>query len=190
LPHPMTTDRLMRPARATCGSASCDAAKVEDAAAVFKRVGTPGFIAPELFRNAGVKSVIPRWRQDQSGLTDEGALTVTKIDVFSFGMLISTALTGTNPFRGDTVEATMHNNAELTYYPDIHFGKDQVNIISEALRSLLSALCAPDPRKRLSASEASAHPWLLAASKYEYKVAIRHSCSRTSFQDEQRVSDS
>merc|ERR1719487_1363678 len=91
------------------------------------------------------------------------ALDITKIDVFSFGLLISTVLTGRNPFQGESLADTYRNNAMLKYDPGIHFG--EVKIISEALRSLLISLCAPDPCKRYSASEASSHPWFFTRRK-------------------------
>jgi hypothetical protein len=121
--------------------------------------GSPGFIAPELFddRNAGAPAE----------LTAEGALTSTKIDVFSFGLLLSTVLVGTNPFQGETQAATYRNNAELNYNPGMHFGG--VNTVSDALRSLLSSICAPDPRQRCLATEASSHPWF-----FQGRMRITH----------------
>jgi serine/threonine protein kinase len=113
------------------------------------RGGTPGYMAPELFRDSPYT-----W---PSQLTPESSINITKIDVFSFGLVISTMLTGANPFHGDTYAATYRNNAELKYDPGLHFG--EVNIISAALRSLLCSLCERDPCKRYSAAEAASHPW-------------------------------
>jgi serine/threonine protein kinase len=107
------------------------------------RCGSPGYIAPELF-------------QEPLGAS-QSALNCTKIDVFSFGLLISTMLTGKNPFHGKTLTETYRNNAELKYDPGIYFG--EWNLVSAAIRSLLCSVCAPDPSKRYSASEAASHPW-------------------------------
>jgi serine/threonine protein kinase len=126
-----------------------EAVKIGKAMTLSSRCGSPGFIAPELFREHVELADLE--------MTAEGALTITKIDVFSFGMLISTVLTGRNPFRGETHADTYRNNAELSYDPGLHFRA--VNTISDQLRSLLTGVCAPDPRMRYSASEASAHPW-------------------------------
>jgi serine/threonine protein kinase len=109
------------------------------------RCGSPGYLAPELFH------------ETPQQLTAEAAYSITKIDVFSFGLLISTMLTGTNPFHGETPATMYRNNVELKYDPGIHFS--EVNIISVALRSLLCSICASDPAQRASAAEAAAHPW-------------------------------
>ena len=126
------------------------AARIGDAAwPSFRAAGTPGFIAPEVFRDD--------FSAEQSDSTAEGAANFSKIDVFSFGLLMATVLTGRNPFQGETAEETIKKNAELEYSPRVHFR--EVNIITESLRVLLSAICARDPRQRPSATEAAAHPW-------------------------------
>jgi serine/threonine protein kinase len=128
-----------------------------DAMELVKDCGSPGFMAPEMFKSDEVMDA------QSSQLTVGAALNITKIDVFAFGLLISTMLTGRNPFQGDSRSATYFNNAMLKYDPGLHFG--EVKIISEALRSLLIALCAPDPSKRYSAVEAASHPWFLTRRK-------------------------
>jgi serine/threonine-protein kinase len=112
----------------------------------FSRCGSPGYMAPELFQDP--------WPPQAMA---ESALNVTKLDVFSFGLLLSTMLTGRNPYAADTHSEMYRNNAQLKYDPWIHFS--EVNIISMALRSLLCSVCAPDPLKRFTAAEAAAHTW-------------------------------
>jgi serine/threonine protein kinase len=129
------------------------AARVDDAAALSLRCGSPGFIAPELFlddRQAGESDFVAAGPNGEE---------ITKIDVFAFGMLISTVLTGKNPFHGQTHGETYRNNATLKYTPGAHHS--EIRGISDALRSLLAALCTRNPLKRYSASEAASHPWFV-----------------------------
>jgi serine/threonine protein kinase len=138
------------------------ATKVGGALKLVKECGSPGFIAPEMFMSTKFTDA------QSSDLTADGALNMTKIDVFSFGLLICTVLTGRNPFQGESLAATYRNNAELIFDPEIHFG--EMRGISEALRSLLTSLCAPDPSRRYSALEASSHPWFFT------RQESRHIC--------------
>ena len=64
-----------------------------------------GYLAPELFQ-----SPIDAPREP---LTPGREVNTSKIDVFSFGLTITTMLTGKNPFEGETAAATYRNNAEL-----------------------------------------------------------------------------
>jgi serine/threonine protein kinase len=129
------------------------ATKFGEATAKSTRCGSPGFIAPELFQpDAGL---------EQSGVPAGGLVDVTKIDVFSFGLLICTALNGSNPFQGETLNATLLNNAKQQFNAGTHYL--ELNNITGTLRSLLAGLCAPDPSMRSSASEASCHPWFMSS---------------------------
>jgi hypothetical protein len=106
------------------------------------RCGTGGFVAPEMFRNDWSTTVSDR-------TVDE----VIKIDVFSFGMMIYTAVFGKNPFFDATVHSTYQRNAR-GLLPLANMGGR-----SDELQTLLSGLCTKDTRRRYSSSEALAHPW-------------------------------
>ena len=102
-----------------------------------RRCGTAGFIAPEMLS--------PNWIKH---LQAETVTTITKIDAFSFGMLIYTAIFGNNPL----VDVTWISTSTLLS-PSIMASR------SDELHYLLSGLCTKNPHERFSTSEALAAPW-------------------------------
>jgi serine/threonine protein kinase len=120
------------------------AANIMDKERISARCGTVGYIAPEVFRED--------WRMQ---LEEEPVTNVLKIDVFSFGIMIYTAVFGRNPFV-DT-DATEHASRVRNARGLVSFAN--MGGRSKALQSLLSGLCAKDRRQRYSSSEALAHPW-------------------------------
>jgi serine/threonine protein kinase len=118
------------------------AAYIPDKEMLSQRCGSCGFVAPEMLRND--------WMQQAEWGTDR---TITKIDVFSFGMTIYGAIFGRNPFEDETEKLTFLRNARcLISFADMR-GR------SEELRTLLEGLCAKNPEARYTSSEAFAHPW-------------------------------
>ena len=75
------------------------AAHIMDTENMSSPCGTAGFLAPEMFRD---------WDRH---LEEEAIANVTKIDVFSFGMMVYTTVFGENPF----IDTTMNNSLNLTY---------------------------------------------------------------------------
>jgi serine/threonine protein kinase len=118
------------------------AAQVTDMQRMSRRCGTGGFIAPEMY----MESWTTEWSK-------ETVTNITKIDVFSLGMLIYSTAFGDNPFYSTTLDSTYRRNARCL------LSFSQMGGRSDALQSLLSGLCAKNPRERLSSSEALAHPW-------------------------------
>ena len=113
------------------------AAYAMDLKTMSRRCGTGGFIAPEMLS--------PNWTEH---LQAETVTNITKIDVFSFGMLIYTAIFGNNPL----VDVTLISTSTLLS-PSIMASR------SDELQYLLSGLCAKKPHQRFSTSEALAAPW-------------------------------
>jgi serine/threonine protein kinase len=109
------------------------------------RCGTGGFVAPEMFREDWPTQV-----------EEETVTNIAKIDMFSFGMVAYTSLTGSNPFSAANLDATYRRNARGLLSSTSTTG------LSHELQSLLSGLCAKHPRERWSSSEAAAHPWFSA----------------------------
>jgi serine/threonine protein kinase len=122
------------------------AAHIDDAAHICKRCGTAGFIAPEMYRKD--------WTTIAAGFP-----FVTKIDVYSFGMIIYTAVAGKNPFVRDSLDATYRRNARGL----LPFGNGDAQIFSPELQGFLCMLCAVEPATRFWSSEAADHPWFSAA---------------------------
>jgi serine/threonine protein kinase len=112
-----------------------------------RRCGTAGFVAPEVLD--------PDWPEHLQGAT---VATVTKIDAFSFGILIYTAIFGNNPFMNgtSTSTSTLRRNVRASLVPAIMASR------SDELQYLLYGLCAKNPHQRFSTSEALAAPWLSA----------------------------
>jgi serine/threonine protein kinase len=118
------------------------AAHVTDKQSMSRRCGTGGFIAPEMYH----ENWTTEWRW-------ETVTTTTKIDAFSFGMLIYSTAFGNNPFFATTLDSTYRRNARCLLSFSNMDGR------SGELQSLLIGLCAKDPHHRFSSSEALAHPW-------------------------------
>ena len=115
------------------------AAYAMDLKTMSRRCGTGGFIAPEMLSRG--------WTTEH--LQAETVTNITKIDVFSFGMLIYTAIFGNNPL----VDVTLQRNVRALLSPSIMASR------SDELHYLLSGLCAKNPHERFSTSEALAAPW-------------------------------
>jgi serine/threonine protein kinase len=128
------------------------ATNVSDKKKLSQRVGTCGYVAPEILRKDWIEEC-----------TQETVTNVTKIDAFSFGMTIYAVAFGRNPFVDETEQLTVQRNARCL----LSFAK--MDGRSEELASLLSGLCAKSPRQRCSTSEALAHPWFASESR-ERKV--------------------
>jgi Tol biopolymer transport system component len=97
-----------------------DSSTVTQLTEVGARMGTPSYMAPE---------------QAQGKEVDKRA------DVWAFGVLLYELLTGSRPFSGDSVQATLA--AVLTREPDL-------SIVPARVRPLLRACLKKDPRERLS----------------------------------------
>jgi serine/threonine protein kinase len=121
------------------------AAHVEDAGAMSKRCGTPGFTAPEMLKK--------NWG---AGLFGDSR-AITKVDVFSFGAMIYTAALGSNPFVGSSREVTLRQNKRGL----LPFESAAFRSLSDDLQDLLRSACAIAPSERCSSAEAFLNPWLL-----------------------------
>jgi serine/threonine protein kinase len=120
------------------------AADITDKDKMSTRCGTGGFVAPEIFQTDWPAQV----REDK--VTD-----LTKIDVFSFGMMTYTIIFGKNPFSASTLDGTYLRNARCL----LSF-EEMGERFSAELQSFLSGICARDPKRRFSSSKACAHLWL------------------------------
>jgi serine/threonine protein kinase len=118
------------------------AAHATDMERISNRCGTGGYIAPEV--------LCREWTED---CQRESITGITKVDVFSFGMLIYSIAFGNNPFYDTTLEMTYRRNARCLLSLSNMEGR------SEELQSLLYGVCAKNPRERLSSSGAFAHRW-------------------------------
>jgi calcium/calmodulin-dependent protein kinase I len=115
---------------------------IKDKKNMSRRCGTGGYIAPEMFHE--------RWTNEWMNVSVKD---LTKVDVFSFGMLLYVTAFGNNPFFDASPALTYKRNSRgLLSLTDMG-GR------SDPFKSLLSGLCATNPRRRLSSKEARADPW-------------------------------
>ena len=113
------------------------AASLNDKNLIYKRCGTPGYIAPEVIaaKNADSSYRIPE-----------------KSDIYSIGVILYVLCAGKSPFEKPDWDADMIMKKNLeakVEFPSVFFGR-----FSSELIQLLKGLLAADPKKRLTAKEA------------------------------------
>lgn len=96
--------------------------------------GTPGYVAPEILR------------KERYG---------TQVDMFSMGVIVFILVAGYPPFYADTQKELLQMTRKGKVDFDPAFWKD----ISLGVQDLIRSMLLVDPKKRLSAKEAIAHPW-------------------------------
>ncbi|CAK68270.1 unnamed protein product (macronuclear) [Paramecium tetraurelia] len=101
---------------------------------MFKRCGTPGYVAPEL-------------------LQDE--IYDFKIDIFSAGVLMFIMLTGQSPFKAKSYDEIVMKN----YHCQIEFNLINNQPLSEEAVHLLKSLLEKNPDLRISSELALQYPW-------------------------------
>merc|ERR1712226_989767 len=103
---------------------------------LFKRCGTPGFVAPEII----------------SANANDKVKFTPKCDIFSAGVIFYILLTGTTPFKGKDFKDMLKANRDcnIDYESKALAGKDPRVI------TLLKKMLVVDPNKRCSAKEALA----------------------------------
>jgi serine/threonine protein kinase len=121
------------------------AAHIMDKEKLSMRCGTGGFVAPEMFQMNWPAQVMADLVTDP-----------TKMDVFSCGMMTYGMTFGINPFAASTLDDTYHRNAHCVIDFNNMGGR------SEEFNSFLSGVCAKNPHRRFTSSDALAHPWCSA----------------------------
>lgn len=110
---------------------------------LFKRCGTPGFVAPEVV-NA----------------PSEGSVHYSpKCDIFSVGVIFYLILAGKAPFPGKTFRTILQHNKECK----IDYDVEELKKAPPEAVALLKKMLEIDPTKRCSAAEALAHPFFASS---------------------------
>lgn len=107
----------------------------------------------------------------------------TKVDCWSLGVILYILLCGYAPFAAENHPALYEKikKAKVVFDP-----RDWKNISKEA-RDLVVKLLHRDPKKRYSAKQAKAHPWLKLASKYTKKLGSAYNDRLKRFQARKRL---
>ncbi|CAK76430.1 unnamed protein product (macronuclear) [Paramecium tetraurelia] len=117
---------------------------------LFKRCGTPGFVAPEILE----------YVEGQEFYTD-------KCDVFSAGIILYLLITGNTPFIGVDQKSILKNNKEC----EIDFKEPHFKLAPIQMQDLIQSMLQKKVSYRLSSQECMRHPYFKQLVK-EYKVQI------------------
>jgi len=123
-------------------------------------VGSPGYSAPEL--------------QDSQGYKGQPA------DIWSLGVIAYALLSGTTPFRNKGDDAAGLLREQMTEKLD--FSRTIWNGISEQAKDFITRCCKVEPKERMTAAEALAHPWIqheCHRSTHDIGAELRPALSRT-----------
>lgn len=98
--------------------------------------GTPGYMAPEIFKKTGHGKPVDMW---------------------AIGVITYFLLCGYTPFDRDTTMEEMQAiiNANYAFEPEVYWQG-----VSEEARDFINKLLTIDPKARLTANQALEHPWL------------------------------
>lgn len=100
---------------------------------LFKRCGTPGYVAPEILNDKPYDC---------------------KVDVYSCGIIFYILLTGKIPFNGKSYKEIVYKNMKANIDFDIprsmNISKDTINLLESMLQK--------DPKDRITSKQALNHP--------------------------------
>jgi len=131
------------------------------------RVGTPGFVGPEILRAENIES--------------DSNLFNSKLDVYSCGIIYYCMITGKHPFDGDNCSDVIEKNtiANIDYAKVTKEGVDQVEI--NFLRSLTSAI----PDERISLKQAIVNELITSTlGEFEKDISIKGTLDNESVDSE------
>ncbi|CAD8094480.1 unnamed protein product [Paramecium primaurelia] len=99
---------------------------------LFNRCGSVGFVAPEILRDYAYD---------------------LKVDLYSIGIIMYCALSGSLPFEGNSIQKVQQN-----YKGEVK--TSNLNLSPKGLQ-FINSILQPNPQKRIDLQEALIHPWFL-----------------------------
>ncbi|CAD8061600.1 unnamed protein product [Paramecium primaurelia] len=121
---------------------------------LFKRCGTPGFVAPEILIY-----------KEGDPFYDE------KCDVFSAGVIFYILLTGRQPFQGTDYKAILRANKNC----EINYNLKQIQTAPLQLVDLLKKMLYPEPKGRVSSEDCLKHPYFKEIFKEQDLIDVQES---------------
>ncbi|EGR29198.1 protein kinase domain protein [Ichthyophthirius multifiliis] len=106
---------------------------------LFKRCGTPGFVAPEVLEYKEIDKFYG-----------------VQCDIFSAGIIFYLLLTGKQPFQGKDYKQILRQNKAC----EISFNIPELNKFSPSAIDLLKKMLNPIPDKRFTSAQCLKHPFL------------------------------
>ncbi len=114
---------------------------------LFVRCGTPGYVAPEVINIKDMKT-----KYDPI------------CDMFSLGLIFHILLLGFSAFPGKTYNAVLAENRASNFSFE---GKEQYQKLDHHAYDLMTRMLKKDPKERISAVEAIAHPYFASIEEEE-----------------------
>eukprot|EP01017_Pseudomicrothorax_dubius_P049866 TRINITY_DN9336_c0_g1_i3.p1 TRINITY_DN9336_c0_g1~~TRINITY_DN9336_c0_g1_i3.p1 ORF type:complete len:399 (+),score=77.36 TRINITY_DN9336_c0_g1_i3:218-1414(+) len=112
------------------------ATDIDDVPYLCHRCGTPGYVAPEVFK------------------TKEGDRYDSICDVFSLGVIIYILVTGRTVFPGESFNTVLKANRS----GQVNFNELRQHVHNPAVFELIRGMLEPDPKKRITVKELLEHP--------------------------------
>ena len=114
---------------------------------IFQKCGSPGYMAPEIFKNSGYNF---------------------KVDIFSTGVLMYKLLTGKSLFPGKTSEEIIESNRKCEF----DLSCNSLKKVSKETKDLLKSLLSIDPYQRCTAAEALTYPCITQTKSVKINIKL------------------
>ncbi|CAD8103908.1 unnamed protein product [Paramecium sonneborni] len=133
---------------------------------LFKRCGTPGFVAPEILI----------YKEEDPFYDD-------KCDIFSAGVIFYILLTGRQPFQGQDYKAILRSNKNC----EINFNLKEILSSSAKLQDLLRKMLQQNPKDRPSAETCLQHPYFKEIFNMKDLIEIQENLIQYELENQYRI---
>ncbi|CAD8079629.1 unnamed protein product [Paramecium primaurelia] len=133
---------------------------------IFKRCGTPGFVAPEILT----------YKEGDPFYDD-------KCDIFSAGVIFYILLTGKQPFQGSDYKTILRSNKNC----DINYNLKQIQQSSQKLQDLLRKMLQQNPKDRPNAETCLQHPYFKELFNQKDLIEIQQNLIEYELENKNRI---